>query len=473
MKRLFIILTCLFAGSFLIAQENKQVPRYQGLAAGGGLFAQFPLGDYADLALLNLGASLTGEYTLPFDFGNNIDLGLAVRAEFAHVFPKAGTPLKSDEEFRAFGAFWTRFPFTLVNQFFAFQPEIGGGVSTFFTKYETANVEKNGTYLSPFISAALSFRWIPKTLQKLEVEAAPLFTIVPEQNKATMMFGLRLGAIWHFKMKNETRAEEEPVVEMAEPEPEPEIEMEQEPEVEVEPEVEEESETQSEDTEPEAEPEAEPEIETEPEVAEAEPEVEIESEVAESEPEVEETPEPEETEPEAEVEVVPETEESEPEVEQEPQPEPEEEPVPVPQKKLEPQLITERLKLKHILYFSKNGAVFTGLSRSQIRQNEKTIDEAVELIKRHPDCTVYIEGYAQNISGTEKEDRTACMPLSLWRAEYVRKELIKRGISADKIETVGMGGANPLAGPDERSNWWKNRRVEFLITYMSEVEDEK
>lgn len=445
MKRLFIILTFLFVSSFLIAQENKQVPRYQGLAAGGGLFAQFPLGDYADFALLNLGGSLVGEYTLPFNFGNNIDLGLSVRAEFAHVFPKAGTPLKSDEEFRAFGAFWTRFPFTLGNQFFAFQPEIGGGVSTFFTKYESSGVEKSGTYLSPFISAALSFRWIPKTLQKLEVEAAPLFTIVPEQNKATMMLGLRLGAIWHFKMKNETRAEEEPVVEMAEPEPE--IEMEKEPEVEVEPEVEEASETQPEETEPE---ESEPVVEPEPGVEEAEPEVEIEPEVTEAELEVEETPEPE---------------EPEPEVEQEPEP--------VPQKKSEPQLITERLELKHILYFSKNGAVFTGLNRSQIRQNEKTIDEAVELIKQHPDCTVYIEGYAQNISGTEKEDRTACMPLSLWRAEYVRKELIKRGISADKIETIGMGGANPLAGPDDRSNWWKNRRVEFVITYMSEVENEE
>lgn len=433
MKRLFIIFSFLFAGSFLIAQEELKVPRYQGLAAGGGLFSQFPLVDYSEFALLNLGGSIAGEYTLPFEFVNNIDLGLAVRAEFAHVFPKAGTVLKSDEEIRAFGAFWGRFPFTLGNQFFAFQPEIGGGISTFFTKYEASSVEKNGTYLSPFISAALSFRWIPKTLQKLEVEAAPLFTIVPEQNKSTMMLGLRLGAIWHFKMKNETRTDE-PIVE---------VEPESEQTTEVESEVEEVPESQPEETEPESE-------ETE---LKSEPEIEVEPEVAEAELEVEETPEP--------------------EVEQKLQLEPEEEPVPVPQKKSEPKVITERLKLKHILYFSKNGAVFTGLSRSQIRQNEKTIDEVVELIKQHPDCTVYIEGYAQNISGTEKEDRTACKPLSLWRAEYVRKELIKRGIAADKIETVGMGGANPLAGPDDRNNWWKNRRVEFVITYMSEVEDEK
>lgn len=430
MKRLFIFFSFLFAGSFLIAQEELKVPRYQGLAAGGGLFSQFPLVDYSEFALLNLGGSIAGEYTLPLELVNNIDLGLAVRAEFAHVFPKAGTVLKSDEEIRAFGAFWGRFPFTLGNQFFAFQPEIGGGISTFFTKYEASSVEKNGTYLSPFISAALSFRWIPKTLQKLEVEAAPLFTIVPEQNKSTMMLGLRLGAIWHFKMKNETRTDE-PIVEVAEFEPAPEPEQQTETTQELEIEIEQ------------------------------EPEVEVE-------PESEQT-----TEVESEVEEAPELEESEPEVEPEPEVDFEEESAPLPQKKTEPKLITERLKLKHILYFSKNGAVFTGLSRSQICQNEKTIDEAVELIKQHPDCTVYIEGYAQNISGTEKEDRTACMPLSLWRAEYVRKELIKRGIAADKIETVGMGGANPLAGPDDCSNWWKNRRVEFVITYMSEVEDEK
>ena len=137
-----------------------------------------------------------------------------------------------------------------------------------------------------------------------------------------------------------------------------------------------------------------------------------------------------------------------------------------------PDYITERLALNRILFFSKNGAVFSGLTRQQIRQNEKTIDEAVKLIKQHPECKIVIEGYANNISGTEKEDRTACIPLSLWRAEYIKKELIKRGIVADKIETVGKGGANPLASRTDRENWWKNRRVEFVITYGSEVENE-
>ena len=414
MKRLLILLLYIFTGAFLFAQEDSVSPRYQGFAFGGGLFTQFPLGDYSDFAAMNLGASLAGEYTLPLELGNNVDLGLALRAEFGHVFTKSGTPLKADEELRAFAAFWTRIPFMLGNQFFAFQPEVGAGVSTFFSKYEVSGKEKKATYISPLVSTALSFRWIPQSLQKLEIEAAPLFTLVPEKDKATMMLGLRLGAVWHFQMKNDSSAEEKKKLKLAEAER---ARLEKEEKERLDREEEEKRRLQAELAEQKR-------LEEEARLAEEEKQR-------------------------------------------------EEEAARLAQEKAEPTLVTERLKLKHILYFSKNGAVFIGLSRKQIRQNEKTIDEAVVLIKQHPECTVYIEGYAQNISGTEKENQTACMPLSLWRAEYVKKELIKRGIAKDKIETVGMGGANPIANPNDRSSWWKNRRVEFVITYMSEVEDEQ
>lgn len=414
MKRLLILLLYIFTGAFLFAQEDSVPPRYQGFAFGGGLFTQFPLGDYSDFAAMNLGASLAGEYTLPLELGNNVDLGLALRAEFGHVFTKSGTPLKADEELRAFAAFWNRIPFMLGNQFFAFQPEVGAGVSTFFSKYEVSGKEKKATYISPLVSTALSFRWIPQSLQKLEIEAAPLFTLVPEKDKATMMLGLRLGAVWHFQMKNDSSAEEKKQLKLAEAER---ARLEKEEKERLDREEEEKRRRQAELAEQKR-------LEEEARLAEEEKQR-------------------------------------------------EEEAARLAKEKAEPTLVTERLKLKHILYFSKNGAVFTGLSRKQIRQNEKTIDEAVALIKQHPECTVYIEGYAQNISGTEKENQTACMPLSLWRAEYVKKELIKRGIAKDKIETVGMGGANPIANPDDRSSWWKNRRVEFVITYMSEVEDEQ
>ena len=415
MKRLFLFITIVFLGFTSFAE---------GFAIGGDVFGQWPIGDYSKIANANFGLSVTGEYTFPLSLPLNMDLGAGIRAEYGHVFPKADANLKSDEEIRAFANIWIRIPFKLFNQNFAFQPEAGGGISTFFTKYQNKGTEKNAAYLSPLINIAASLRWMPAALQNLEIELAPVLTIIPEKDSSTNMLGLRLGAIWHFKKKNSLITEDEEISE-------PESEVEQEPALEP---------IFEEASAPEPEPELEPEPEPEPE------------------PQLE--PEPEFEAP------------SEPQIEPEPQIEEQSESEEVPEKTRQPKIITERLVLKRILYFSKNGAVFTGLSRKQIAQNEQTIDEAVELIKQHPECTVLIEGYAHNISGTEKEDRRACMPLSLWRAEYIKKELKKRGINADKIETVGKGSANSMADKADRSSWWKDRRVEFLITYESEVENE-
>ena len=208
MKRLFICILILFLGVALFAEKNSDLPRYKGFAIGGDVFGQVPIGDYAQFANANIGLSLAGEYTFPLNLPKNMDLGIGIRAEYGHVFPKSDTSLKSDEEIRAFANIWLRIPFRLFNQYFAFQPEVGGGLSNFFTKYQIKETEKSGTYLSPFISIAPSLRWIPSSLQKLEVEFAPIFTIVPEKDKTTNMLGLRLGAIWHFEMKNETMIDE-------------------------------------------------------------------------------------------------------------------------------------------------------------------------------------------------------------------------------------------------------------------------
>lgn len=546
MKRLFICISILFLGVALFAEKNSDLPRYKGFAIGGDVFGQFPIGDYSQFANANIGLSLAGEYTFPLNLPMNMDLGAGIRAEYGHVFPKSNTSLKSDEEIRAFANIWLRIPFKLFNQYFAFQPEVGGGLSTFFTKYQIDESEKNGTYLSPFISIAPSLRWIPSALQNLEVELAPVFTIVPEKEKTTNMLGLRLGAIWHFEMKNEamideTAAEEkrktkeakkaekaekarlaEEQAKLAEKERLAKEERKRAEEAEKE-RLAEEDRKRAEEAEKKRL--AAEEAERERIAAEEKEKVRLAAEEAEKERLAEEEAEKarlaeekrladeaekqrlekerlaederkraEEAErirvaeeeriaaEEAErARIAAEEEEkarlaaeeeaarlaaekpvtSQSTDEEESQPVIEED-----EDETEEYAPTSvRLGLKNILFFSKNGAVFSGLSRRQIAQNERTIDEAVALIKEHPGCHVLIEGYANNISGTEKENRTACMPLSLWRAEYIKKELIKRGIKAEQIETVGRGGANPLAGRKDRNNWWKNRRVEFVITY--------
>ncbi len=510
MKRLFICISILFFGIALFAEDNSELPRYKGFAIGGDVFGQFPIGDYAQFANANIGLSLAGEYTFPLNLPKNMDLGIGIRAEYGHVFPKSDTSLKSDEEIRAFANLWLRIPFKLFNQYFAFQPEVGGGISNFFTKYQIKETEKSGTYLSPFISIAPSLRWIPSSLQKLEVEFAPIFTIVPEKDKTTNMLGLRLGAIWHFEMKkeavvDETAAEEKRKAKeakkaekaekariAAEEEEKARLAAEEEAkrlaaeEAEKERLAEEEAEEARLAEEKRLADEAERQrLEEERKRAEEAEKLRVaeEERIAAEEAEKarlaeEEAKRVEEAEKAEKARIAAEEEEkarlaAEEEAKrlaaEEAEKErlaAEEEREPVEEDETEEYTPTSvRLGLKNILFFSKNGAVFSGLSRKQIARNERTIDEAVALIKKYPDCHVMIEGYANNISGTEKENRTACVPLSLWRAEYIKKELIKRGIKAEKIETVGMGGANPLASRKDRNNWWKNRRVEFVITY--------
>ena len=499
MKRLFICISILFFGIALFAEDNSELPRYKGFAIGGDVFGQFPIGDYAQFANANIGLSLAGEYTFPLNLPKNMDLGIGIRAEYGHVFPKSNTSLKSDEEIRAFANLWLRIPFKLFNQYFAFQPEVGGGISNFFTKYQIKETEKSGTYLSPFISVTPSLRWIPSSLQKLEVEFAPIFTIVPEKDKTTNMLGLRLGAIWHFEMKkeavvDETAAEEKRKAKEAkkaekaekarlaeeekkrreEEKEKARLEEEERRKREKEERLAEEERLAAEEAEKArlaAEEEAKRLAAEEAEKKRLAEEKRLADEAEKQRLEKERLAEEEHKRAEEERIAAEEAEKAEKarlaaeEAEKE-RLAAEEESEPVEEDETEEYTPTSvRLGLKNILFFSKNGAVFSGLSRKQIARNERTIDEAVALIKEYPDCHVLIEGYANNISGTEKENRTACVPLSLWRAEYIKKELIKRGIKAEKIETVGMGGANPLASRKDRNNWWKNRRVEFVITY--------
>ncbi|MBQ9281644.1 MAG: OmpA family protein [Treponema sp.] len=114
--------------------------------------------------------------------------------------------------------------------------------------------------------------------------------------------------------------------------------------------------------------------------------------------------------------------------------------------------------------FVPNGGLDGKLTSEQKKSNFQTLDEIAKEIKEHPGAKiVIIEGYANNISGTEKENREELMPLSQLRADAIVQELIKRGVNPDVLQATGMGGANPLASRDDHDNWWKNRRVEFRI----------
>ena len=50
------------------------------------------------------------------------------------------------------------------------------------------------------------------------------------------------------------------------------------------------------------------------------------------------------------------------------------------------------------------------------------------------------------------------------RAAAVKRYLVARGISANRITSAGYGGTRPIAENTTPRGRWQNRRVEFVIT---------
>ena len=115
------------------------------------------------------------------------------------------------------------------------------------------------------------------------------------------------------------------------------------------------------------------------------------------------------------------------------------------------------------MQFAGGGSNFDGVSPDILAANRETLDDVAQQIKERPGANVFVQGYANNVSGTEKEDAEELVPLSQARAEFIVEELVKRGISRSTLTAEGKGGADPLADRNDQANWWKNRRIEFLI----------
>ena len=114
--------------------------------------------------------------------------------------------------------------------------------------------------------------------------------------------------------------------------------------------------------------------------------------------------------------------------------------------------------------FDPDAATFNNLGEVELALFLQSLDEIAERMLAVRNAKVRVEGYANNTSGTEKENIEDLIPLSQKRAEKIEEMLIERGISEEAITAVGMGGANPKASLTDRENWWKNRRIEIVLT---------
>jgi outer membrane protein OmpA-like peptidoglycan-associated protein len=90
-------------------------------------------------------------------------------------------------------------------------------------------------------------------------------------------------------------------------------------------------------------------------------------------------------------------------------------------------------------------------------ESESTLKEIAEVLRRHPDWKVLINGHTDGV-GTPEDN----VDLSKRRAAAVKTALVTRhAIDANRLATWGLGEAYPKAGNDTLEGRARNRRVEL------------
>jgi outer membrane protein OmpA-like peptidoglycan-associated protein len=116
-------------------------------------------------------------------------------------------------------------------------------------------------------------------------------------------------------------------------------------------------------------------------------------------------------------------------------------------------VITEtQIELKEQFFFATN-------KTKVLPKSEPLLEEIAQALKENPTIHISIDGHTDSTGNYKKN-----VKLSQGRAQSVMEELIKRGISKDRMTFAGWGPDKPIdtnATPEGRAN---NRRVELNIT---------
>ena len=118
----------------------------------------------------------------------------------------------------------------------------------------------------------------------------------------------------------------------------------------------------------------------------------------------------------------------------------------------------DRIDLSDNVYFEFDSSVIRSESFG-------LLDAVVKAIGEHPELLlVRIEGHTDS-QGAEDYNQK----LSEARAAAVRDYLVKGGVAAERLSSVGFGESKPVDPADTDEAFEKNRRVEFIIEKVQEV----
>jgi hypothetical protein len=125
------------------------------------------------------------------------------------------------------------------------------------------------------------------------------------------------------------------------------------------------------------------------------------------------------------------------------------------------------------IVFAPNAGDFKGLDPDRMANNDAILKRIAEVLNKFDTYRVKVEGHANPTTapGTrqrENEERgdrrvKGNLPLSEERANAVVNYLVDLGVDRGRLTPVGVGSARTIVEFADRDNWWKNRRVEFIL----------
>ncbi len=110
------------------------------------------------------------------------------------------------------------------------------------------------------------------------------------------------------------------------------------------------------------------------------------------------------------------------------------------------------LSFKEPVLFGHNSDVIQDQSYPQLRKTANAL-------KKYPNAQVRVAGYTDSLG-----DPAYNVDLSQRRAKAVADQLVKYGVPAENVSSVGFGAANPVATNKTKIGRAANRRVELEVT---------
>jgi hypothetical protein len=121
-----------------------------------------------------------------------------------------------------------------------------------------------------------------------------------------------------------------------------------------------------------------------------------------------------------------------------------------------------RAQVPSIVFAAEQGN-FNGLPEDTLANNGRILRRIAQVLNKFAGYKVTVEGHANPVLRTAREETAELKPLSELRARAVVEELVRYGVVRERLSAVGMGGSQPVIPYEDRDGWWKNRRVEFIL----------